>query len=203
MYRRVALVLLAATVLVSVLAVGAAFAAAKPFTATHQDTSAGTNLTCSGCHSRGTGYDAHATHQRTMWLGTLGNQCGKCHQEVSTGYEGDLSVVQTTDRNLRRTVSSLVCTSCHGRFKGSSAIHTSSSVTVASNCTLACHKPNGTGSADSATVAHTGVTWINPTYINNTTIKNICLLCHGADGTTGLNNRAWFQTEDSTWTLGL
>jgi len=196
--------LLAAVVLASVLAVGVAFAALKPGTAGHAASASGTNLTCSGCHSRGTGYDAHATHQRTMWLGTLGNQCGKCHQAVSTGYEGDLSVVQTTDRKLRRTVSSLVCTSCHGRFRGSSAIHTSSSVTVASTCS-GCHKPgSGVGGVgDNLSTAHAGVTWINHTYIDNTTIKNICLLCHGADGTTGLNNRAWFQTEDSTWTPGL
>lgn len=212
MYKRLAFVLLAALMIASVFAVIALAAdadftgALKPGTKGHQNSATGTQSKCSTCHNvaTGGGYNAHATHQRTMWLSfkdkANNDGCGKCHGAVSTGYEGDLSYTDTgTVENLRRSVDPLVCASCHGRFKASSATHTASSVTPSSNCTSTCHKPSGTGTADSASVAHTGKTWINPAIINSTTISNICLLCHGADGSTGLNRRVWYQVEDGVW----
>jgi len=196
------------------------------YTTGHTNARAVNRSTCeqTTCHqTKSGGQDVHARHKRTMFLaykdnGTTTaayNGCGLCHGQftalgdgVKVGYEGDLSYANTAySGKVRKQVSAEVCRRCHGGFTATSATHAANSVTIASDCLTACHKPDGTGSADSATTAHNkadagnGTTWINRTIIDNTSVSAFCTLCHGQDGSGGsISNRVWYQMEETNST---
>lgn len=239
MNRRLVLVILAALVLVLIVAVGISVAAGSnadftnklsAYTTGHTNARDVNRATCeSGCHqTKSSGQDVHARHKRTMFLsfkdsGTTTaayNGCGLCHGQftatgagVKVGYEGDLSYADTNySGKVRKQVSAEVCRRCHGGFTASSTTHLANSVTINTDCLSGCHKPDGTGSADSAGTAHNkanvgqGTTWINRAIVDNTSFSQYCTLCHGQDGdtTASISNRVWYQVEEtnSTGTVG-
>ena len=240
MNRRLVLVILAALVIVLIVAVGISVAAnsnaefnntkLSPYTTGHANARKVSETKCQVCHepAAGGGYNAHATHQKTLFLaykdvgtGTAEyNGCGLCHGQftavgsgVKVGYEGDLSYADTTyttdySGKVRKQVSAEVCRRCHGGFTSSAVGH--SGVNINSDC-LSCHKTGGV--AGTVAAAHdkanlgNGVTWINRSVIDNTSVPQFCTLCHGQTGSTSpdISNRVWYQMQETnpTSSVGL
>jgi hypothetical protein len=226
MQKRLLLATLVVLVVIGVVAIGLSLAADSqfnspyiaPYTQGHANAGDTTEAKCSSCHSVATGgggYNAHATHKRTLYLSWRDkgasnyDGCGRCHTTgVHVGYEGDLTAYDSNSDTstavqlntvIRKQVSAEICRRCHGGFV-SSGTHATESIN--SNC-LSCHVKGNTTGAKGADVAHAGVTWINRTVVDNTSIWQICTLCHGQDGSTsGITNRVWYQEEETnptTW----